>query len=85
MNGSLSGSARSRLAGRLAGRLARAAGVPPLRFGWRVVERPYYANQVATLRLDGDRSCICVEAVVDGTWDQPRLHTAFSRDLPCSP
>ncbi len=71
----------SALAARLARRLARAARVPPLRFGWRVVERPAYANQIATLSLEGDRSRVLVEAVVSGEWQHPRLETAFARDL----
>jgi hypothetical protein len=71
----------SGLAGRLARRLARAAWVPRLPFGWRVVERPAYANQIATLTLDGDRSHVRVEAVVDGEWRTPRLETAFAREL----
>ena len=70
-----------RVAGRLARRLARAAGVPPVPFGWRVVDRPAYANQVATLTLDGDRSHLRVEAVVDGDWQDPQLRTAFAREL----
>ena len=71
----------SGLAARLARRLARAAGVPKLPLGWRIVERPAYANQIATLTLDGDRSSVRVEAVVDGEWREPRLETAFAREL----
>jgi hypothetical protein len=71
----------SRLAGRLARRLARAAGVRPLPLAWRVVDRPAYANQIATLTLDGDRSHVRVEAVVDGTWRDPRLQTVIDREL----
>jgi hypothetical protein len=71
----------SRVAGRLARRLARSAGVRPLPFGWRVVERPAYANQVATLTLAGERACVRTEAVVDGEWQRPRLETAFARTL----
>jgi hypothetical protein len=71
----------SEVAGRLARRLARAAGVTPLPFGWRIVERPSYANQVAVLTLAGDRVNVCVEAVQDGRWEDPRLRREFSRDL----
>ena len=46
----------SRLAERLARRLARGAGVAPLPFDWRVVDRPAFANQIATLTLDGDHA-----------------------------
>ena len=66
---------------RLARRLARAIGVPPLPLDWRVVERPAYANQVGTLRIDGPHAGVSVEAVVDGSWRDPQLRVAFARDL----
>lgn len=65
---------------RLARRLARAAGVARVPLDWRVVERPAYNNQVATLSLDGDRSRVTVEAIA-GPWDAARLEVAFARDL----
>ena len=69
------------LAERLARRLARGAGVAPLPLDWRVVERPAYANQIATLTLDGERSRVRVEAIADGSWRDPRLQEGFTRDL----
>jgi PhoD-like phosphatase len=69
------------IAERIGGRLARAAGVPLLPLGWRVVERPAYANQVGTLTLDGDWACFSVDAVEGDGWRDPRLTTAFTRDL----
>jgi PhoD-like phosphatase len=71
----------SRLAARVSRFLARRAGVRPLPFGWRIVERPAYSNQIATLVLEGERSQVRFEAVVDGSWEHPQLATAFSRDL----
>jgi len=71
----------SRLAERLARRLARAAGVAPLPFDWRVVDEPDYGNQIGTLTLDGDRADVRVEAVLDGEPAEPRLRTAFTRTL----
>lgn len=71
----------TRSVGWLARRLARAARVPALPFGWRIVDRPAYANQIATLTLDGDAAQVRVEAVVDGTWERPRLEIAFERAL----
>ncbi len=70
------------VAERLARRLARAAGVPPLPLDWRVVERPAYANQVATLTLDGEhaqRSRSRRSPATTGA--HPRLAPAFTRDL----
>jgi hypothetical protein len=70
-----------RIAGPLMRRLARRAGVDAPPFGWRIVERPAYANQIGTLTLDGERSHVKVEAVVDGTWRDPQFDEAFARDL----
>jgi len=75
----------SRTAERLARRLSRGAGVPPLPVDWRVVERPDYANQVATLTLRGEDAHLRVEAVVDGTHERPLLREAFARELTCAP
>ncbi|HKG39852.1 MAG TPA: alkaline phosphatase D family protein [Conexibacter sp.] len=75
------GLGHSTAAGRLARRLARAVGVREAPLGWRVVERPAYGNQIGTLTLDGDRAAVAVEAVVDGSWREPRLQTAFARTL----
>lgn len=70
----------SRLGERAARWLSRAIGVAPLPLDWRVVEKPAYANQVATLTLDGDACALTVEAVEDD-WRDPRLHVAFTRVL----
>jgi hypothetical protein len=45
------------------------------------VEEPAYANQIGTLTLDGARSHVKVEAVVDGSWRDPQLEEAFAREL----
>jgi hypothetical protein len=71
----------SRVAGRLGRRLARAAGVSSLPLGWRIVERPDYGNQIATLTLDGDRAHVRVDAVEDDPSVAPRLAPAFAREL----
>jgi hypothetical protein len=68
-------------AARLGARLSRVVGVPDPPLRWRIVERPGYANQIATLTLDGQRSHVVVEAVVDGSWQAPRLLAAFARTL----
>ncbi len=75
------GLGHQRLAERLARRLARAAGVQPVSLDWRVVERPEYTNQIATLTLDGERARVRIEAISGADWTDPRLETAFERDL----
>jgi hypothetical protein len=74
----------SRFGERLARRLSRTIGVGALPLDWRVVEKPAYANQVATLTLDGDACALTVEAVEDD-WRDPRLHVAFTRGLTPAP
>ena len=66
---------------RLARRLARAAGVEPLPLDWRVVEEPAYANQIATLSVDGDHARLTIEAIADGDWRNPALEARVTRDL----
>jgi PhoD-like phosphatase len=68
-------------AGRAVGRsLARAAGVDDPEIRWRVVDGPYFDNQVATLTLDGRTASIRLERAVSGT-DRPRLERLFERRL----
>lgn len=68
-------------AGRLMRGLARRAGVADAGIDWRVVERPAYANQIATLTHRGAHAHLRVDAVVDGDWQDPRLELAFARWL----
>lgn len=60
--------------------LARAAGVDDPEIRWRVVEGPYFDNQVATLTLDGRAASIRLERAVSGP-DRPRLERLFERRL----
>ena len=67
--------------GDLAGRaLARAAGVEPPTIRWRLLEPPSFENHLATLRIDGRRASIRLEAAVPGDRG-PRLETTFERRL----
>lgn len=61
--------------------LARAAGVPDPEIGWRVVEGPYFDNQVATLVLDGRRAAITLEKTRPGGAEELTLETSFTRQL----
>ena len=62
-------------------RLAHAAGVkdPPL--AWRLVHRPSYENQVATLEATPGSSHVRVETTAGSDWREPRLHTVFEQQL----
>ena len=70
----------SRPGGTIARGLARAAGVDDPGIRWRVVEGPYFDNQVATLTLDGRAASIRLERAVSGP-DRPRLERLFERRL----
>jgi PhoD-like phosphatase len=72
----------SRPAHAVARALARAAGVRDPDLRWRVVEGPWFDNQVATLLLHERRARLTVErtAPEDGT-ARPHLHGCFSRRL----
>ena len=62
--------------------LARLAGAPRERVRWRLVEGPFYDNQVATLTLDGRSARLRLERTIgDPETDHRELHTSFERSL----
>jgi hypothetical protein len=62
--------------------LARLAGVPRERVRWRLVEGPFYDNQVATLAIDGRSAALTLERTVgDPETDHRELHKSFERAL----
>ena len=62
--------------------LARAAGVEEPEIRWRIVEGPFYDNQVATLVLDGKRASLKLERTTgDPTLDKRQLVTSFERTI----
>jgi hypothetical protein len=62
--------------------LARLAGVRPEAVRWRLVEGPFYDNQVATLKVDGRSAELRLERTVgDPESDHRELHTSFERSL----
>jgi hypothetical protein len=69
--------------GTLLGRgLARLAGVHRERVRWKLVEGPFYDNQVATLILEGRDATMKLERTVgDPESDHRELHTSFERGL----
>ena len=71
----------SRMAERIGRQLARRAGVKPVPIDWRVVEEPAFANQVATLSIDGESARVSIERIANAEWRDPQLELAFARDL----
>jgi hypothetical protein len=62
--------------------LARAAGVDDPEIRWRILEGPFYDNQVATLTLDGRPASLKLERTVgDPSLDKRQLVTSFDQRL----
>jgi hypothetical protein len=61
--------------------LARAVGAAEPGIGWRLLEGPYFDNQVATLRLDGREAIMQLDKTVAGDEDERRLECVFERRL----
>ncbi len=62
--------------------LARLAGVSREPVRWRLVEGPFYDNQVATLSVEGRRARLHLERTVgDPEADDRGLHVSFDRSL----
>jgi PhoD-like phosphatase len=62
--------------------LARAAGAHDPEIRWRLVEGPFFDNQVATIRIEGRAARMKLEkTVADPQSDQRSLETSFERRL----
>jgi hypothetical protein len=61
--------------------LARLAGAPRAGIGWRLVEGPFFDNQVATIRLDGREAFVRLDKTVRGEKDQRTLEKSFERRI----
>jgi hypothetical protein len=59
--------------------LSRLAGAPDPGIRWRLVEGPYFDNQVATLRLDGREAIVRLDKTVAGEEDETSLEKTFER------
>jgi hypothetical protein len=61
--------------------LSRAAGVPHPELRWRILEGPYFDNQVGTVTLRGRSARIKLEKTTPGEAEQHSLETSFERRL----
>jgi hypothetical protein len=61
--------------------LARISGAPDPGLRWRLLEGPYFDNQVATLRLDGREAIGRLDKTVAGEEDEQALEKTFERRL----
>jgi ribosomal protein S18 acetylase RimI-like enzyme len=65
--------------GAVARGLARLAGAPDPGIRWRLLEGPYFDNQVGTVRLDGRRAIVRLDKTVAGEEDEKSLEKTFER------
>lgn len=61
--------------------LAHLSGAPDPGLRWRLIEGPYFDNQVATLRLDGRKAIARLDKTVAGEEDEQALEKTFERRL----
>ncbi|NLT05560.1 MAG: alkaline phosphatase family protein [Solirubrobacterales bacterium] len=73
----------SRAAHALGRAVARTAGVGDPSVRWRMLgDGPWFDNQVASLRIDGESNVLALDKAVPGPSDErPRLERAFEREL----
>ena len=71
----------SRAFAKVARGLARLAGAPDPGIRWRLLEGPYFDNQVGTLRLDGRQATVRLDKTVAGEEDEQALEKTFERRL----
>jgi hypothetical protein len=68
--------------GALAKAIARLAGVKPAEVRWGLChDKPWFDNQIATLRLTGSKAWLCFEKSVPGDAEEPRLQQVFAYRL----
>jgi hypothetical protein len=63
----------------LARGLARAAGAPDPGIRWRLLEGPYFDNQVGTVRFDGREAIVRLDKTVAGDEHEQALEKTFER------
>ncbi len=77
----LRGGRRSDVLGWVVRSLAHAVGVADPEAGWRLTQPPTFANQMATLHLDGRRATLRIECTHPGDGVDPTLETSLERRL----
>jgi PhoD-like phosphatase len=65
----------------LAHGLRRLAGAPDPGIRWRLLEGPYFDNQVGTVRLDGREAIVRLDKTVAGDKDEAALEKTFERRI----
>ncbi len=71
----------SRSFGAVARGLARLAGAPDPGIRWRLLEGPYFDNQVGTVRLDGREAIVRLDKTIAGDEHEKALEKTFERRI----
>lgn len=71
----------SRPFGALAKGLSRLSGAPDPGIRWRLLEGPYFDNQVGTVRLDGRQALVRLDKTAAGEEDEKSLEKTFERRI----
>jgi phosphodiesterase/alkaline phosphatase D-like protein len=66
---------------RIAAALAKAAGAEDPGIHWRLLDGPYFDNQVATLHIDGRHATMRLDKTVPGDREEHSLKETFEREL----
>jgi hypothetical protein len=61
--------------------IAKRAGVTPPAIGWKLVQRPTFDNQFATVELKGRQAKMKIEKTVPGDWRHPKIDITMEREL----
>jgi hypothetical protein len=71
----------SKPAERFARWVARRAGVERPEIDWKLVQKPTFDNQFATIELRGRRAKMKIEKTVPGNWQKPKIDVTLEHEL----
>ncbi|MEA2494249.1 MAG: hypothetical protein QOJ29_2160 [Thermoleophilaceae bacterium] len=71
----------SKPAERVARWIAKRAGVKDPPITWRLVQKPTFDNQFATIEMKGRSARMKIEKTVPGDWKNPKIDVTLERDL----
>jgi hypothetical protein len=61
--------------------IARRAGVEDPAISWKLVQKPTFDNQFATIEIKGRRAKMKIEKTVPGDWRNPKIDVTLEHDL----
>jgi hypothetical protein len=61
--------------------IAQRAGVERPSISWKLVQKPTFDNQFATIELNGRRAKMKIEKTVPGDWRKPKIDVTLEHEL----